>query len=98
MTKEVEVEYQYAIASQLIHKNSCHLVAVLLTPDEDELAYVDIYDGINTTEPKMMRIRSAQEESKLIEFTKPVLMKRGIYVDMHEHAESYTIFWEPIED
>lgn len=96
--KDVEVDYLYSTASRLIHKNRCRLVAVLVTAQDDKAAYVDVYDGINTTEPKAMRVRSPQKESRLIEFSKPVLMKRGIYISMHADAESYTIFWEPIED
>lgn len=95
---DVEVEYQYSTASRLIHKNRCHLVGVLITPKEDSKSYVDLYDGVNATEPKAMRVRSGTEESKYVEFSKPVLMKRGIYVYLHGDAESYTIFWEPIED
>jgi len=96
--KEVEVEYQYSTASRVIHKNRCHLVAALITPKEDSKSYIDIYDGENTTAPKMMRLRSGTEESKFIEFNKHPLMQRGIYVYLHGDAESFTVFWEPIED
>jgi len=95
---KVETDYNYFTSSQTIHQNRCYLYGALVTPMEDQRSHIDIYDGTNTTENKAMRIRAQTEESKFIYFDKPILMQRGIYVDMNDKTDSYVIFWEPIED
>ena len=95
---EKEVAYDRRAASGIIHKNSCHLVGVIVTSKDNASGYIDVYDGENTSQEKVMRVRAIQNTSRTVMFPKPVIMRRGLYVDLNSDSEEYTVFWKPIED
>lgn len=98
MTKGIEVEYIYSTASRLIHKNRCHLVGVIATPKDDERAYLEIHDGTNTAEPKILKLGCNTGTSNSVIFPDHILMQRGIYVNLGEDLEHCTVLWHPLED
>jgi len=90
--------YDRRTASAIIHKNSCHLVGIIVTSKDSKSGYVDVYDGENTSQEKVMRVRALQNDSRPVMFPKPVLMRRGLYVYLNGDAEEYTVFWKTITD
>jgi len=95
---EDEVAYDRRTASGIIHKNACHLCGAIVSPKQDKKSYIDIYDGESTSQEKVLRLRTNTGTGNHIVFTKPILMRRGLYVYLHDDAEEYTVFWKSIED
>jgi len=95
---ENEVAFARRTASGIIHKNSCHLVGVIVTSKDSKSGYVDVYDGENTAQEKVMRVRAVQNTSRPVMFPKPVIMRRGLYVYLNDDAEEFTVFWKTITD
>jgi len=93
-----EVAYDRRTASGLIHKNSCYLVGIVITPKENNKCYVDVYDGENTGQEKVFRLRGYSGTGNSVIFPEPILMRRGLYVAMDGETEEVTVFWKPIAD
>lgn len=95
---KVETEYNYYTSSQIIHQNRCYLYGIIATPKDDEVAYLEVHDGTNSTENKVLKLMCGTGTTNSIILTKPILMQRGIYVSLGEDLEHYTVLWAPIED
>jgi len=95
---EDEIAYDYHTASIIIHKNRCHLVGILVNPKLSKRSYVDVHDGENTTQEKVFRLRANTGCANEIVFPDHILMRRGLYVYLHDDAESFTVFWHTLPD
>ena len=93
-----DIAFDRRTASGIIHKNSCHLVGVIVTSKDNASGYIDVYDGENTSQEKVMRVRAVQNTSRPVMFPKPVIMRRGLYVYLNDDAEEFTVFWKTITD
>jgi len=93
-----EVAYDRRTASGIIHKNPCHLVGAIVSPKLGKQSYIDIYDGETTAQEKVMRVRTDVGVGNSIIFPEPLLMRRSLYVYLHDDAEEFTIFWKTIAD
>lgn len=93
-----EIAFDCRTASGIIHKNRCHLVGIIVTSKDNKSGYVDVYDGENTSQEKVMRVRAVQNTSQPVLFPKPVIMRRALYVYLNGDAEEFTVFWKPIAD
>jgi len=79
-------------ASQVISTKPGWIGAVIVTPDsDDDTAYVSIFDGENTTEPKILRVRCKAGVTTIIRFQPPLATHRGLYVELEDHAEEVLI-------
>lgn len=93
-----EIAFDRRTASGIIHKNSCYLVGIIVTSKNDKNGYIDVYDGENTSQERVMRVRVTQDNSRSVMFPKPLLMRRGLYVYLNTDAEEFTVFWKTIAD
>ena len=89
--------YDRRTVSGVIHRNKCLLLGVLLEPDGTNASYVDIFDGENTTEPKMARIRTEATTGDPKFFYPPVFLERGLFVDLGANLTAVTVFSKSVE-
>lgn len=86
------IPFDYRTASGVIHNKKCLLYGLIVTPDGTNNSYADIYDGVNTSEPQVMRVRVVSTTSRAINFGRGVLLQRGLYIDFETNLSSVTVF------
>lgn len=72
--------------------------SIIVTPDsDDDTAYISLYDGESTGDPKILRVRCKAGVTTTIRFQPPLKTQRGLYVDFEDHAEEVLIqhSWDP---
>jgi len=92
-----EPAYTYTERSQVIHTKKCRLYRVILTPDGTNNSYLDIYDGDNTSEPKVMRLRVQANRSYSTNFSGGLPLRRGLYLSFGANLEAVTVISKPEE-
>jgi len=81
-----------ATVDQVISLSPGFVGCVIVTPDsDDDTAYISLYDGESTTDPKILRIRCSAGVTKVVRFQPPLKTQRGLYVDFEDHAEEVLI-------
>lgn len=91
------IPYDRRTVDGVIHRVKCLFYGVALEPDGTNASYVDIYDGENTTEPMVMRIRTAATGGQPKLFATPILLSRGLYVDLGTNLTAVTVFSTPVD-
>jgi len=75
----------------IISKSPARVAQVILTSASDKKGYVSIYDGESTSDPKIMTIRAASGETKVILFQPYLVTHRGLYVNSFHDVEDLII-------
>lgn len=91
MSEAPVVPYRYLTASGVVEKGPCVLHHIIVTPDGSNASYVDIYDGISTSDPKIGRIRIAKTASRPYAFGHHIFLSRGCYLEFESNLESVMI-------
>ncbi len=78
--------------SQVIVTAPGSIASVIVVPDgDDDRARVILYNGESTTDPRILMIRTLPGECKVVDFSKPVLFDRGLYITFDSHVEEVLI-------
>lgn len=97
ITEAPVVPYRYMTASGVVDPGPCILWHIIVTPDGSNASYADLYDGIDTSSPKIARIRTQAKASRPYSFGNPLYLPRGCYVDFETNLECVTINVETAE-
>lgn len=83
--------WDYMTASRIVWKMPCHLHAIIVTPDGTNKSYADVYNGVDTTSPKVFRIRCNTNNTHEFIFDPPLELTRGLYIAFETNLESCTV-------
>jgi len=84
------------VGDGIAYEGPCLLLTILYYPSGSG-HYVDIYDGLDTTEGKKFhRIRASGTVSRTVRLGNGVPFNAGIYVDGEDSDEETTIVFEPL--
>ena len=84
-------------ADQVVSPNPAMVGSVILSPDSDnDRADVSLYDGENTTEPKLITIRSGPGVTNTVNFQPYLQTQRGLYCEIGRYVGEVLIqlMWE----
>jgi len=84
-------EKNYLTGSRVVHNKKCVVYKIFVTPDGTNASYADIYNGNNTTEPKVTRLRIRANETKEYNFDGYLELERGLYIDFGANLESVLV-------
>lgn len=86
-----------AVTSQVIVTGPALIGSIIVVPDgDDDRARAILYDGESASDPRILMIRTLAGECKVIDFSRPLVNQRGLYVVFDSHVEEVLIqlIWE----
>jgi len=92
-----KLRYDYLEGSRIVYKGPCRIDKIIVTPDGANASYADVYDGENTSNPKVTRLRVPVTQSILFPFGKDFILQRGLYVAFGTNLSSVTVIGEPVD-
>uniref|UniRef100_A0A6H1ZWU4 Uncharacterized protein n=1 Tax=viral metagenome TaxID=1070528 RepID=A0A6H1ZWU4_9ZZZZ len=88
---EENIGWIYLTATQTIHRKACKLFSIVVTPDGTNNTYADVYDGENTNEPKVTRLRVVSTTSKKFSWPKGLDLQRGLHIVFETNLQAVTV-------
>ena len=96
-TKGMNYTYIRAITSQVVVTAPGQVGAVIVnTDDDDDIGSVILYDGESASDPRILRIRTLEGETKVVRFQPPLNLHNGLYLELGEKTPEVLvqIQWE----
>lgn len=83
--------WKYLTASETIHRKKCKLHSIVVTPDGSNNSYADVYNGENTSEPQVIRLRVVSTNSRKFNWPGGLELERGLHISFETNLSSVLV-------
>jgi len=80
-----------ADADGILSKGPTYISALIATPHDDKKVKYTLYDGESAKDPKIFEVKGLTNDSKIIVFSEPFFVHRGLFVDMDSDTHELTV-------